>query len=458
MIHTRRIVTACLCGALAVPTAARAHITLLRSSPSAAANLTVAPGEVRLTFSERPEPVLTGITLIGPNGSPVVLDSLVIDGNVAVAGIRGPLIAGIYRVEWRTVSRDGHPVQGAYDFSIAHDAAGLAPPPEADTAVATEVGIPAPAVADAPPVFAPLTIFLRWFTLAGVIAAIGAVSFRATVLSRVEREMDPDIALDYLPRASRATATLGLSAVLIVGVVAIGRLLLQSVAMDPGSAAGVSVGRMLLETNWGRAWLLHIVMVIVASLGFGFARRLRHPAWTVAGLASIGLTLSLALSGHAMVVPGLVPVTVIAHVVHTVAAAGWLGTLLSIAVVGLPLALRLRREERWTIVADIVNTFSPAALVFAGATVVAGVFLAWTHLGTLPALWNSEYGQVLIIKLSLLGMTAAIGAYNWRRVRPGLGEAGGTRRLRRSSAVELAFAGLLIAVTAVLVGTPMPLQ
>jgi putative copper export protein len=132
--------------------------------------------------------------------------------------------------------------------------------------------------------------------------------------------------------------------------------------------------------------------------------------------------------------------------------------LLAIALVGLPLAFRLDRDDRWTVVADIVHTFSPAALVFASVAALAGVFIAWTHLPTLSALWTSEYGRILLLKLGLIAGTALIGAYNWLRVRPSLGDPTSARRLRRSASVELAIAALVVAVTAVLVATPMPMS
>jgi len=187
-------------------------------------------------------------------------------------------------------------------------------------------------------------------------------------------------------------------------------------------------------------------------------RRPRTVGWIVAGVGSIGLALSLALSGHAVVVAQFAAVTVVAHVVHTVAASGWLGTLLAVVLVGLPLAFRLNRDDRWTVVADIVHTFSPAALVFASVAALAGVVLAWTHLPTLSALWTSEYGRILLLKLGLITGTGLTGAYNWLRVRPTLGDPTSARRLRRSATVELAIAALVVAVTAVLVATPTPVS
>jgi putative copper export protein len=87
---------------------------------------------------------------------------------------------------------------------------------------------------------------------------------------------------------------------------------------------------------------------------------------------------------------------------------------------------------------------------------VTGVVAAWAHLGALPTLWQSEYGRVLLLKLGVLTVVAAIGAYNWRIVRPSMGDERGAMRMRRSAVLELSVGALLLAVTAVLVVTPPP--
>jgi putative copper export protein len=101
-----------------------------------------------------------------------------------------------------------------------------------------------------------------------------------------------------------------------------------------------------------------------------------------------------------------------------------------------------------------VNAYSPWALAFAATVVVTGAASAWLHLDAPAALWSTAYGRTLLVKLALLAPVLALGAYNWRRVRPALHDAAGVARLRRSAAAELAIGALVLAVTAVLVATP----
>ena len=75
-------------------------------------------------------------------------------------------------------------------------------------------------------------------------------------------------------------------------------------------------------------------------------------------------------------------------------------------------------------------------------------------MGTVPNLWGSRYGLILLTKLTILGIVTITGFYNWRFVKPRLGSAEATLHLRRSARVEVAVAILVLLVTSVLVASP----
>ena len=142
---------------------------------------------------------------------------------------------------------------------------------------------------------------------------------------------------------------------------------------------------------------------------------------------------------------------------HVLGAAGWLGTLACLIVIGLPTAAAAR-DGRWEAVASMVNAFSPLALACAGLVLLTGVASAWLRLGALAPLWTSDYGRTLLLKLGLLIGVVGTATYNWLRVKPALGSPESTARLKRSATVELAVGVAVIAVTAVLVALPPPLD
>lgn len=186
------------------------------------------------------------------------------------------------------------------------------------------------------------------------------------------------------------------------------------------------------------------------------ARR-ASPGWWIAGLGAVLLAFTPAMSGHAASTPRFAPLPVVTDAVHVLGAGGWLGSLLAVLLVGIPVALKLAPGDRGPAVAALVNAFSPTALLFAGAVVATGVFAAWLHLGAVPALWESVYGRTLLLKLGVLSIVFGTGAYNWLKVKPALGDEVAAGRLRRSATLELAVGAVVLAVTAVLVATATPM-
>jgi putative copper export protein len=77
---------------------------------------------------------------------------------------------------------------------------------------------------------------------------------------------------------------------------------------------------------------------------------------------------------------------------------------------------------------------------------------------SLAALWDTGYGQTLLLKLALVALVGAMGAYNWRFATPRLLEPGGVSRIRAAMAVEIVFAAGVLAATAALTATPPPID
>jgi putative copper export protein len=143
---------------------------------------------------------------------------------------------------------------------------------------------------------------------------------------------------------------------------------------------------------------------------------------------------------------------IVSDFLHVLGGASWLGSLLAVLVVGIPLSLTLDGAERWSSVASLVNSFSPIALASAAVVVVSGSIASWVHVEHLSDLWQTPYGQVLMIKLALVAITLTIGAYNFRKVQPQLANEAGSARLKRSAALELSVGFLILLVTGFLTG------
>jgi putative copper export protein/methionine-rich copper-binding protein CopC len=450
---------------LLLPSLALAHTGLQSASPGDGDHLSVAPHELRLTFTEAVELALARLALTGPDGA-VEVASLALhpdSATVLVGAIRGPLVGGTYTVNWQITGADGHPVRGEYSFVIAPGAEGLTvttvgptapgqepPPAEHHDAVTFPTGTSFGAES-------PLYVAVRWLTFLGLLGVIGVVVFRVAVLALMSRDSDPDDRAVVGVAASRA-ATVGLAALALLGVALILRLYAQSYALHGGGEAlnpGL-LGTMLTRTTWGWGWLLQAVATLVTLVGLLLARSGSRSGWSLAAIGAVALAFTPGLSGHAAAAPELTTLAMLADALHVLGAGGWLGSLLLVVTVGIPVALRRTDGDRGKSVAALVNAFSPTALLFAGVVVATGVFAAWLQLGTVSALWESAYGRTLLLKLALLSVVFGTGAYNWLRVKPALGSEVAAGRLRRSAAVELGVGVVVLAVTAVLVATATP--
>jgi copper transport protein len=346
-------------------------------------------------------------------------------------------------------------MQGRFDFTIAPGAFGLvaATPrtPSTDSAPVARESPGAPtavSTAELPTeldIESPVYVAVRWLGYAALFGLIGAVAFALFVAPRA-----PSIEADAVRAAARVAVVA--SAILVVAWVA--RLVAQSYALR-----GAGVAAILGGTTWGQAWILGAAASLVA-LGATFAatRSEIRAGWYMAAIAALAAAVSLPLSGHAIATPRLGAIAVAADALHILGAAGWLGTLLVTVVAGIPITLRGQRGSRGREAAGLINAFSPVALGCAALLVVTGVVAAWLHLGSLPELWQSQYGQLLLIKLVVILVLVAVAFVNWRILRPALGTDRATRRIRRSAVAEIGLATLVLAVTAVLVATPPPTE
>jgi putative copper export protein len=371
---------------------------------------------------------------------------------------------GRYTLSWRTAASDGHPSSGKFTFVVlpaTTQASGLSPPTASagdSIGGAFSPGTMAPAGkaadVDDGEVDAASSVgnsIARAFLFLSLLALVGAISFKLLVLRGTRT-----VRVDAKERMSQRAATLGMIAAAVLILVALLRLYLESQMMSampdmPGMRA-MGIRDMVMATDWGFAFRIQIAASIAALVGFALAIRRIRGGWFVATASALVLAITPALGGHAAASPKFTSLMIAADWLHVLGGASWLGSLLCLMVIGVPIALTLHPPERWPSIASLVNAFSPVALVSAGVVVASGVFASWIHLQHLSALWQTTYGKTLLVKLLLVAITFAIGTYNFRRVQPRLLTEIGASRLGKSAAIELAVGFMILLVTGLLTG------
>jgi methionine-rich copper-binding protein CopC len=134
---------------------ASAHAHIVSTTPSDGSHLAMAPSDVSLVFSNSILDIGATILVVDSAGANWASGQMTRDGATATQPVRAGLPAGGYRVRWRVVSADGHPLSGSFEFTtttgpIAPPAATTAPPEATSTAptattrpTGTAVGAPA---------------------------------------------------------------------------------------------------------------------------------------------------------------------------------------------------------------------------------------------------------------------------------------------------------------------------
>ena len=99
---------------------AHAHAKLESSLPQAGALLSEAPKEVRLRFNEGLEAAFSKIKLLDTKNIEVPLAKVEVDNSnpKAMTATLPPLTAGEYKVQWSTMTHDGHKTKGEYTFKV----------------------------------------------------------------------------------------------------------------------------------------------------------------------------------------------------------------------------------------------------------------------------------------------------------------------------------------------------
>ena len=271
----------------------------------------------------------------------------------------------------------------------------------------------------------------------GYFLAIGAVGFRFGVVRRTRGISEE---AEEILRVDKA-AVFGVVGVLLISLALVGGPYINAITHDKTFTESLPKNLSTFEFK--------LAMLALALVGFALVRVASLVGWT---LAAIGILLAVLQPIYTGKLAGKV------NAVHVLAASTWLGTLLVLTIIGIRGVIRSATagQQRSELVCDLVNSFSPLALTASTIVGITGLTTAWLHLKRLSSLWTTSYGMTLVVKLILVAIVVALGAWNWRRVRPSLADEGSELTIRRSATMELTFAALVLIVTSVLVTLPSP--
>ncbi|MFI0204945.1 MULTISPECIES: copper resistance CopC/CopD family protein [Streptomyces] len=375
---------------------AAAHAGLSGSDPAEASVLQTEPKHVTLTFTESVSLSDESLRVLSPDNERVnPRPAQHADGkqNTARVELSDKLPQGTYTVAWRVVSADGHPISGAFVFSVGKTSG---------TVAVAATGSPDDTAAGR------LYGTFRYVAYTGLALLVGAAAFvlvcwPAAAAVRPVRRL---LAVGWLALVASTVALL-----LLRGPYETGGQVAS--ALDPEHLGRTVSGRP------GAALLARLALLAVAAvlLKRRAVRIERHddgsPAeadarsrLTWAGLA-LALACTWAAAEHASAgiqVPLAVPVAVL----HLVAMGVWLGGLLTLVL------LLRRRGNDQEVPASAVGRFSTLAFAAVAVLVGTGVYQSWRQVGSWEALWTTSYGRTLVVKIAAVVLVLCAAAFSRR--------------------------------------------
>ena len=428
------VIVACvLGGAVLLSGAAEAHANYVRSNPAADARLAKPPAEIRIEFSEPPDPRGSDIEVLDTNGVRHDKHDVALSGDPN--GLRvsvDPIPDGGYLVAWTATSAvDGHTTKGNFAFVI-----GNGPLP------------PVPQVAEAAPPPSLLEIAGRALSYSGIALGLGTAFF---VLFVAPAGIDP----------RRESWLLTISGVLLVA----GSL---SLIVDQGAKLPPRLGVMLGVRAFAGLVLAAVsitprlaMMRPVGALAGGGVMTIGplatfRPRRMIALAAGIAAAMTATLVSHATALGSLESMAL--DFVHVLSVSVWTG-----GVVALLWCVLLVRSDETAETARALGAtvwrFSVTAMIATALLITAGVLQAFNRLVLVNDLYETPYGIALLVKIVLALVALAIGAFNLLRWGPRL-RAGIRARLAlvRDTMAETAIFIVIIVAASVLTAFAPPAQ
>jgi copper transport protein len=441
------------------------HPELESTSPGAGARLAASPAVATLTFSE-PVELLNGedADVVDPTGAGASAGParLAADQRIVQIPLRPGLPEGTYTVRYSVIGSDSHVVGSVFVFGIG----------------SAELGEPyLGGGKSGPSETGPWGTSSRFLELVGLGGLIGLIAFRWLVWAPGMRT-----SIDGAPAAEReAVLAWGRDSFWVgFGVLAVGAMLAEGYLLVVQSASVLGTGvwsalrdatgisQVLGDTRFGslvqlRGALLFALFAVGAilfireygSTGAPKAAELTGPRWTALLMGGLLATVlgGIAAQGHASV-DDFSTLQVGVQLIHIVAVAVWIVGLAMVALVHLRLP-KLAPGAGPGLATKVLARYSKVALVAVTVAILTGVVRSLGELDNPAELWETSYGQSILIKIGLLIPIGVLALYN-RRVIAALRRVRTPNKptlklVRRLASAELALSLVIVVVASILV-------
>jgi len=415
------------------PSISSAHAYIKKSTPLENETVEKAPTEVTIKFDESIQPAFNSIKVFDSEGNRVDKNNGQIDPkqpSILKSGLKKDLPNGSYRIKWKVVSSDGHPVEGVIPFQVGDEGQ--------NSAASNKVTKGYKPKAD--------LIVIRWLQYISNACYVGLIFFYMMVMPKKLREIE-SVDKKFRKLISASLTLLFFSILLSLPLQAT----IESGFPWSEVFSFTLLENILTNTNYGHSWIMQIALLITLALlttFIGMAESTKRIILWACFILGNALLWTKSMTSHAASQPNQ-SLTIAMDFLHLFAASIWIGSL--VGFVGY-LSLRKNTDLKQDYLRMIKN-FSKWGLIIVLLLTFTGIYSSLLYIPNLTALVQTNYGQVLIGKVSLFVLMVVLAGVNFLK-----GKKGTAKGLGRPLKGELLMGLIILILSVVLTNLPTAMQ
>lgn len=386
-----------------------------------------------IKFDESIQPAFNSIKVFDSEGNRVDKKNGRIDPkqpSILTSGLKNGLPDGSYRIKWKVISSDGHPVEGVIPFQIGDEGP--------NSATSNKVTKGYKPKAD--------LIVIRWLQYFSNACYVGLIFFYMMVMPYKLREIES--VEKKFRRLINASLTLLFFSLLL------------SLPLQASIESGFPwsevfsfplIENVLMNTSYGHSWIIQIALLITLVLltsFMGMAESTKRIILWACFILGSALLWTKSMTSHAASQSNqFLPIAM--DFLHLFGASIWIGSL--IGFIGF-LSLRKNTDFKQDYLRMIKN-FSKWGLIIVLLLTCTGIYSSLLYIPNLSALVQTTYGQVLIGKVSLFVLMVVLAGVNFLK-----GKRGTAKGLGTPIKGELLTGLIILILSVVLTNLPTAMQ
>ena len=384
------------------------------------------PGNISILFSERPDPKVSHIHVVDSKGQRIDNDDFRItgqDGREGSISLDKNLIGeGVYSISWLTLSLDdGHVTKGTYVVGIGN----FENLEKASQDLSQDNNI-----------FSPILAVMKAPVIIGQVAILGFVVLHLILLKSISKpELQNKVEFLLISKFTRLIVIFSIAMGVTVTLLP---LFQAAVVTDSQSSFIENLMLLFLGTINGTIWLVRVICcAVIICLIYFYSKMIarnveakgpnKNHTYRVALLYLLLFPNFIFIAtnsfvSHSNSLQSWSLIGIITDFIHSIAVSIWIGGLMYISYVFIPRATSIT-----TIISEKIHQFSsdPKSITLIAlakfsllATItiaiigITGLSLAWLHIRTADELLISDYGRILIMKLSIATAVILMGVYH----------------------------------------------